>query len=333
MVQRRTGLIDRTLREAYARLATAGPMPALLAIGGYGRGELNPHSDIDIMFLCRDEEDRKRAPELLYLLWDAGLDVGYSVRTAKECVSLARQDIKIRTSLLESRLIAGDPGFTIRSSGSCGARSFTGSPRRSSTKKSRNGSQRAGSTAAPSICGNPTSRKAKAGSGTFIRRFGSPLCTSGSIRSKNWSQRRHHGRQYAVFLRSRNFLWRVRNEIHYLSGRKNDHLTFDLQERAAKDFQYRDSAHLLAVERFMKAYFLHARNIREFSNIVFDAVLRKPSAGWFQRTQQLGPFSLIGRTLFLASSETDARKCRSCHVALSRSPSRDMLFFPIISNL
>jgi [protein-PII] uridylyltransferase len=113
VVQRRTGLIDRALREAYSRLAATGPgpMPALLAIGGYGRGELNPHSDIDIMFLCRDQEDRKRSPELLYRLWDAGLDIGYSVRSTQECVSLARQDIKIRTSLIESRLLAGDPAL------------------------------------------------------------------------------------------------------------------------------------------------------------------------------------------------------------------------------
>src|SRR5208337_911092 len=85
VVQRRTGLIDRTLREAHGRLSAVGTMPSLVAIGGYGRGELNPYSDIDIMFLCRDEADRKRSPELLYMLWDAGLDVGYSVRTVKEC--------------------------------------------------------------------------------------------------------------------------------------------------------------------------------------------------------------------------------------------------------
>src|SRR5450756_2236785 len=108
VVQRRTALIDRTLRDVYARLPKTGPLPALIAIGGYGRGELNPHSDIDIMFLCRDDDDRQRSLELLYLLWDAGMDVGYSVRTVNECVSIARQDIKIRTSLLESRLLAGD---------------------------------------------------------------------------------------------------------------------------------------------------------------------------------------------------------------------------------
>jgi len=111
VVQRRTDLIDRTLRGAYEYLAAAGPLPALLAIGGYGRGELNPHSDIDIMFLCRDEKDRQRSVELLYILWDAGMDVGYSVRTIDESISLARQDIKVRTSLIESRLLAGDPGL------------------------------------------------------------------------------------------------------------------------------------------------------------------------------------------------------------------------------
>src|SRR5208283_1643120 len=74
VVQRRTSLIDRVLREAYDSAAAAGPMPTLLAIGGCGRGELNPYSDIDIMFLCRDDEDRKRSPKLLYPLWDAGLD-------------------------------------------------------------------------------------------------------------------------------------------------------------------------------------------------------------------------------------------------------------------
>jgi len=111
IVQRRTELIDRTLREVYRLLEGSGPMPALLAVGGYGRGELNPYSDIDILFLCRGEADRQRSPEMLYVLWDAGLDVGYSVRSIPECVELGRNDIKIRTSLMESRLIAGDPAL------------------------------------------------------------------------------------------------------------------------------------------------------------------------------------------------------------------------------
>ncbi len=308
IVQRRTALIDRTLRELHAQLSSSGPMPTLVAIGGYGRGELNPRSDIDIMFLYREEAERERSPELLYLLWDAGLDVGYSVRTVKECISLALQDIKIRTSLLESRLIAGDPALY------------------ESFQKSMRGEVfywKAGAFINEKISDRNATRR-KYGGSIYLRE---PNIKEGEgglrdFHMAMWIAFVHFKvftlddlvaagiltqGQYAVFLRSRNFLWRVRNEIHFLSERKNDHLTFDLQERAAADFHYRDSAHLLAVERFMKAYFLHARTIREFSNIIVDAVLRRPSNRWFERKLSIGPFSLVGRILFPASHDL----CRS----------------------
>ncbi|MCK9418042.1 MAG: [protein-PII] uridylyltransferase [Nitrospirae bacterium] len=304
VVLRRTELIDRTLCNAYDHLTAAGPMPALLATGGYGRGELNPHSDIDIMFLCRDEQDRQRSLELLYVLWDAGMDVGYSVRTMPECVSLARQDIKIRTSLLESRLIAGDPAFYDLFIRTMQSGVFYWKPsafiqekiaERVATRRKYGGSI---------YLREPNIKECEGGlrdihTALWIAFVRYRVASLGELVAKNVIT----GRQYAVFQRSRNFLWRLRNEIHYLSGRKNDHLTFDLQERAAKDFKYRDSAHLFAVERFMKAYFLHARNIREFTDAVVTAVLGKPSRKWFQRAQKLGPFSLSGRTLFLSSDE------------------------------
>jgi [protein-PII] uridylyltransferase len=304
IVQRRTALIDRTLREAYRSLASAGPLPALLAIGGYGRGELNPHSDIDIMLLCRDETDRKRAPELLYLLWDAGLDVGYSVRSAKECLTLGRQDIKIRTSLIESRLIAGDPAlyqsflklmqsevFYWKASAFINEKITE----RSATRRKYGGSI---------YLREPNVKEGAGGLRDFHTAFWiacvrfriaslGDLVVQGVITEG----------QHAVVLRSRNFLWSVRNEIHYLSGRKNDHLTFELQERSAGNFNYRDSAHLLAVERFMKAYFLHARNISEFLHVVAEAALPRPQRRWFERTLSLGPFSLVGRTLVPSVSD------------------------------
>ncbi len=298
VVQRRTTLIDRVLREAHNRLALSGPMPELLAIGGYGRGELNPHSDIDIMFLCGDEAERKRSPELLYMLWDAGLDVGYSVRTEKECVPLARQDIKIRTSLIESRLIAGNPSHY---------RSFLKLMQsevfywktpafinekiseRTATRQKYGGSI---------YLREPNVKEGAGGLRDFHTAFWI-ACVHFRIASLAdlVPLRVITEGQYAVALRSRNFLWGVRNELHYLSGRKNDHLTFDLQEQAAGNLKYRDSAHLLAVERFMKAYFLHARNIREFLHIVAEAVLPKPPRRWFERSLPLGPFSLAGKVL------------------------------------
>ncbi len=305
IVQRRTALIDGILREIHTCLTGAGPMPALLAIGGYGRGELNPYSDIDIMFLCRDETERQRAPEMLYALWDAGLDIGYSVRTAPECVELGRQDLKVRTSLLESRLIAGDP------------------PRYDSFLKEMQSEVfywKASSFISEKIAERQSVRQ-KFGGSLYLREPNIKE-SSGGLRDFHtalWIAAVHFkvssladltargaitAGQYSVFLRSRNFLWRLRNEVHYLSGRKNDQLTFDLQERAAQDFNYRDSAHLLAVERFMKAYFIHAKNVREFSGIVTEAALRKPERRrWHERAVPLGPLTLIGKTLIPSTDD------------------------------
>lgn len=328
VVQRRTSLIDRALREAHAFLtATGGLLPALLAIGGYGRGELNPHSDIDIMLLCRDEKDRERAPELLYLLWDAGLDVGYSVRTAKECLSLARQDIKIRTSLLESRLIAGDPVLYGSFLNAMRSEVFYWKASAFLTEKisERNATRRkfGGSL----YLREPNIKEGEGG----LRDFHTALWVSFvHFRVSSLAELVARGvitdGQYAVFQRSRGFLWRLRNEMHYLSDRKNDHLTFDLQERTAQDFHYRDSAHLLAVERFMKTYFLHARNIREFSNIVVEAVLPKPSRRWFERAQSLGPFKLIGRTLFASSDDGCREDPAHAMTAFELAQSRHVAF-------
>lgn len=305
VVQRRTALIDRLLRELHGGLTSAGRMPALLAVGGYGRGELNPHSDIDILFLCRDEADRQRTPEMLYALWDAGLDIGYSVRTVAECVELGREDIKVRTSLLESRLIAGDPSsyesflkamhddvFYWKAS------SFVAEKiaERQSVRQKFGGSL---------YLREPNIKESSGG----LRDFHTALWIAYvHFRVSSLAELTTKGviteGQYSVFLRSRNFLWRLRNEVHYLSERKNDQLTFDLQEQAAKDFKYRDSAHLLAVERFMKAYFIHAQNVRQFSSIVAEAALGKPERGrWFERSVPLGPFSLVGRTLIPSSDD------------------------------
>jgi [protein-PII] uridylyltransferase len=334
IVQRRTALIDRTLREAYNRLAANGPMPALLAVGGYGRGELNPHSDIDIMFLCRDDTDRQRSLALLYTLWDAGMDLGYSVRTINECAALARQDIKIRTSVIESRLIAGDPVLYNAFIKTMQSEVFYWKPSDFIQEK----------------ISERIATRQKFGGSIYLREPNIKECEGGlrDIHTALWIAFVHFriaslaalvekniitGGQYAVFLRSRDFLWRVRNEIHYLSGRKNDHLTFDIQERASKDFKYRDSAHLFAVERFMKAYFLHARNIREFTNTVVAAVVRKPSRRWFERTQQFGPFSLTGRTLFAPSTDGCKENAALAMMAFEIAQERHAVFSDHLKSL
>ncbi|MFA5072358.1 MAG: [protein-PII] uridylyltransferase [Nitrospirota bacterium] len=327
VVERRTALVDRVLRDAYNHVAGSGAMPALVAVGGYGRGELNPYSDVDIMFLCRDDSDRQRSPELLYLLWDAGLEVGYSGRTIQECVTLAKKDSKIRTSLLESRLIAGDASLY---------GSFL------NTMQSEVFYWKTASYIAEKIAERTTLRRQYGGS-MYLREPNIKECEGGlrDFHAAIWIACSHFrisalqelvarrvitAEQYVAFVRARNFLWKVRNEIHYLSGRRNDQLTFDLQEQAAQDFKYRNSTHLLAVERFMKCYFLHARTIREFSNRIMEVVLKKHPSRLFERVQSLERFNLVGRVLFPASDDISRTDLSFVMSAFEIAQSRHAVF-------
>ena len=299
IVQRRTALMDRTLRELHGALSADGPIPALVAVGGYGRGELNPFSDIDILFLCRDERDRQQASRMLYALWDAGLDIGYSVRTADECAALARDDIKIRTSLLESRLVAGDGPLYERFASQMAGDVFYYKSKDFIRQK----------------IAERVSVRQKYGDSVFLREPNIKESPGGlrDVHTALWLAFTHFRvnslselvsqgvlteRLLSSFLRSRNFLWRLRNEMHYLSGRKNDHLTFDLQETAARDFRYRESAQLAPVERFMKSYFQHAGAILDLSRVIIESVLPPAKRSWFDRSMNIGDFTLTGKLLF-----------------------------------
>ncbi|HTF13924.1 MAG TPA: nucleotidyltransferase domain-containing protein, partial [Burkholderiales bacterium] len=109
-------LIDRVLKDLWLQLRLPVPL-ALLAVGGYGRGELYPHSDIDVLVLLQDPASAGPAAkieELVGRLWDTGLELSHSVRTVAECVEEATKDVTVMTSLLEARLLAGDRGLFSR---------------------------------------------------------------------------------------------------------------------------------------------------------------------------------------------------------------------------
>ena len=305
IVQRRTALIDRVLRGLYLRHADETPLPVLIAVGGYGRGELNPHSDIDIMLLCRDARERERATPLLYAFWDAGFDIGYSVRTTQECIDLAQSDLKIRTSLLESRLIAGDAAlfasYLQRMEGDVFYRKPVDFIKEKMAERVNLRQKYGGSL----YLREPNIKESAGG----LRDFHTARWIAAArFRAHSFDALVESGiitqGQLISFRRSRDFLWRIRNEIHYLSGRKNDQLTFDLQETASRDFKFRNSSDLLAVERFMKTYFLHARTILEFSRTIADRALAAPRRSWFARSQTAGRFLIMGKTL-LPAAETE----------------------------
>jgi [protein-PII] uridylyltransferase len=265
----------------------------LVAVGGYGRGELNPCSDIDIMFLHAGTLPAKRvediAQKLLYFLWDMRLDVGYSVRVVSDCIEMAAADGTVKTALMDARYLIGSrPLFDILHKVI-----FTQILTRSSDKfikeklsdmKLRR--EKYGSTV---YLLEPNLKEGEGGlrdlqtamwAARVKYKFDSPkeLIIKGVLNEEELEN-------YHAAL---DYLWRIRNELHWFNGRKNDQLTFDAQVHLAAFFGYQDRGKVLAVEDFMRDYYRHANRVEHFaSSLVSRCIWRDEGAmkilGYFVR--------------------------------------------------
>lgn len=311
-----TAHTDGSIRAAFEKVcADLGATPkksgwALAAIGGYGRGELNPYSDIDIMFIGRDgslEKENVLPTKALHLLWDMGFNIGYSVRTPSDCCSLAKTDFTIMTSLLESRLLCGEKEvfnvYQERMKGVNNPKAVEAFIREKLLER--------------------TKRHKKYGDSVYLRE---PNIKEGAgglrdIHAAMWIARIKYGVDSIAGLKehgineneirrlrsSRDYLLRLRNELHYLSGHKQDVLTFELQESAAKDFGYTPRPNRLAVENFMRAYFLRARSVRDITQAVIEKALdKRQGRKWFflpdGKKQINERFYSMGRMLCLSGN-------------------------------
>ena len=267
----------------------------VMALGGYGRGELHPPSDVDLMVIY----DGKMSPyvqrmmqELLYSLWDLGLHVGHSLRSLDDCVAMARTDFPSRTSMQEARFLAGDRRLFARFQRVLRQEVF----RRDfgqfleTTLAERDARYRKHG-ASPYI-GEPNVKESAGGlrdmhtamwlgEAKFGTRTLRELADKGLITP----------REQAAADAALTFLWRVRNELHFFSGHKNDVLTRDLQPRIAKNLGYENDATSLGVERFMRDYYLHARVIHRVSKRLIarcqETLSRRGSAERRRRQQAL----------------------------------------------
>jgi [protein-PII] uridylyltransferase len=223
-----------------------------LGVGGYGRAEMAPQSDVDLLFLT----PWKITPwaesvieTMLYMLWDLKLKVGHSSRTVKDCLRLGREDITIRTALLEHRFICGHaplaPNWPTGSGASCSA-----TPARNSSRRSwPNGPSGTSGRAASAMCWSRTSKRARAACATCRRCTGSASTCTGSPRAEGLVGAGLLSREeFDSFARAEDFLWAVRCHLHYITGRATDTLTFDLQVEVAARMGYRDSGGRRAVE-------------------------------------------------------------------------------------
>src|SRR5919198_285367 len=289
---------------------------AMVAVGGYGRAELTPFSDLDLLFLHagrRAARARQLVERVLRLLWDAGLTIGHSFRTVSEAVSAARTDPHFQTSLLSTRLLAGN-GALLDSLGAA-------------LERER---RRHADYFLAALRYERDERYAK---------FGASVClqepnvkeSAGGLRDMHaalWTAHVRGGCRTLVELRERglvseaeeksaqrayDFLWRVRHAAHFLTGRKTDRLALDLQPALAEEFGYESEPHLLASEKFMRDYYRRARELHLFSESLIARACEPSGRAprWRLRPRAAGPaepFSVTDGRLCLDADAHQLRK-------------------------
>jgi [protein-PII] uridylyltransferase len=292
---------------------TMGEQISIVATGGYGRGELAPFSDIDLMFLL----NYKRTPRteqiieyMLYMLWDLGLKVGHATRSIDEAVKLSNDDLTIRTSLLEARFLWGEVSLYLSfkekffadveaSSGPAFVEAKLGER---DARHERMGDSR--------YVLEPNIKEGKGGLRDlqtlfWIAKYLYRVDEVSELVEKGVLTKRDAKR----FAKAQNFLCTVRIHLHYLSGRPEERLTFNVQSELAQRMAYKDHAGARGVERFMKHYFLIAKDVGGLTRIICSALeaehkkrrFRIPRLSFMRRN--IKGFSVDGDRLTLESDD------------------------------
>ena len=262
----------------YAQNPSSAERIAVVATGGYGRGELAPGSDIDLLFLRPFKQTawgESVIEFILYMLWDLGLKVGHATRSLAESVRLAKQDVTIRTAILETRYLWGDQGAVRRAAQEILERGRHRQwPRLCRGQAGRTRACAMSARAKAAIWSSPTSRKARAGLRDLQTLYwiGKYL-----YHVEDTADLVDHGvftrDEYRTFQKAEAFLWNVRVRLHYLLGRAEERLSFDVQPALAAELGYVDAEKpRRAVEAFMRAYFLVAKDVGDLTRIFCAAL-------------------------------------------------------------
>jgi [protein-PII] uridylyltransferase len=277
-------LVDGVMRGLYEHVTIDAGLPrperlSLAATGGYGRGVLAPFSDIDLLFLTDDhpDADTLRVIEyMLYFLWDLGLKVGHATRSIEDCLTEGAKDTTIRTALLDARHIAGDKvlfaEFHRRFRAGCkdaGVAEYIAAKQAERAVRHRKYGD------SPFMV-EPNVKEGRGGLRDiqtlyWIARYVFDTQTMGELADLGGiltQQEARHGR------RAWEFLWTVRFHLHYVAGRAEERLTFDMQPVVGARMGYTRHGKQDGVERFMRHYFLNARDIARLTRILEPAILR-----------------------------------------------------------
>jgi [protein-PII] uridylyltransferase len=273
--ERRAELIDILLQYVFgAAAAAAAPgndaakVPlALIGLGGYGRGELNPFSDIDVMLLHRQRDKisphlEEMVNQVLYLLWDSGFKVGHSTRSIKEAMGQANRDMRTKTAMLESRFLAGDRELALEFREQFRSKCVVGHEREYVEMRMQDQVARHKKFGDSVYLQEPNLKSGCGGLRDYqnllwITYFKEGSLSTNQLVGKDWlseSDQRRIERAY-------DFLLRLRTDLHYATGRATDIVHITLQEQIAKRLHYSPRNGQLRSEALMRDYYDHARNI------------------------------------------------------------------------
>ena len=282
IIQAHTSLVDEVIRhvllsmtqlEAYSGSKVLEDF-SLIAVGGYGRGELNPLSDIDLLFLLSGNPKSLTETfiqDALSVIWGFGMEIGHSSRTIKECVTLAQDDLTIKTSMIETRFLIGNQTTYDKFYNTIQKNVLRKHVKQFLNTKLKEQYTHYGQ--GDSVVSHPEP-DIKNGPGG-LRDYHSALWATAvrygcnSLREINETHVLSNEEIESLY-HSVDFSLRVRNELHYLTGLKSDVLTFDIQKQLANNLGYKISSQGQPVEEFMRDYYLHATNIYTFSQNLFE---------------------------------------------------------------
>lgn len=294
--------MDAMLHELAATILKDAPAIGLFATGGYGRRELCPYSDIDLMFFSLQppvNRDNKAIEKFLYALWDRGLKIGHSTRTLEECLTLSRKDSKVMTSLLDSRQLYGPPDYdtALRNGLSLLLPKeeklvyFKNKLAERDERHRRYGDTR--------YVLEPNIKEGKGG----LRDFQTLLWIADALYgAKSLPDLVGLGiltrGEASRFAKAHNFLLNVRCHLHDIAGRAEERLHFDIQPDLAERLGYNNRVSGRAVERFMKYYFLMTRDIGDLTRILCAAIEHEETATPVKGSDYNGFETIDGRLAF-----------------------------------
>ncbi|MFM2301576.1 MAG: hypothetical protein RLZZ84_1312 [Pseudomonadota bacterium] len=279
---------DHVIGDIYrASNRTSGERLTVMAVGGYGRGEMAPHSDVDIAFITPIKQTswcEQVIEAILYFLWDLGLKVGHSSRSLDDTVRMGRSDLTIRTAMLEGRYVWGDQALFDEAQARFWAEVVAGTERQFVAEKLVERNDRHKRLGDSRYVVEPNVKEGKGGLrdlhtlywiGKYIHhvRDVSELVGVGLLTPA----------EYRAFRRAENFFWAVRCHLHTITRRAEDRLTFDLQREVAARMQFADRPGKSAVERFMQYFFLQAKRVGHLTGLFLaqldDQVAKKQPRG------------------------------------------------------